>query len=87
MTPSRIKNWRLHNLSCGVQVFTGIVEHDERGRFDPGFHMRSSVIEYFDRDSGNLATQNTHYLMDMETENQDPFITEDLGDKVVGISY
>jgi len=87
MHESIIEEWQIHKMGDGQEVFTGTIVTDPKGRFNPGDHIRSSVIKSFNRFSGLLQTQNTSYLMDMATENQDKICTYDWGDGVLGLFY
>lgn len=66
-------------------MFSGTVVEDATGRWEVGWHMRSSMIVKIDREKGVIETLNTIYDVDMETENQDTF--PDLGNGVLGIFY
>jgi len=66
-------------------VFTGTVVDDPTGRWQPGYHMRSTYIVSFDRDTGIVESLNTMYKLDMETEGTD--IIPDLGRDVLKIFY
>ena len=94
-----IINWQLHHLSAPldkvkemipdfkmdeVVMFTGTVVHDPAGRFEDGWHMRSSIIVDFDKETGIVETENTIYKLEGE-EGGDTF--PDLGDGVMGIFY
>ncbi len=82
-----IKNWQLHTLSTRKQVFTGTIEHDERGRFKDGWHIRSSEILAFNKDTGVLFTNNSEYKMDRETEGMDEYFPKDMGNSILGVFY
>ena len=66
-------------------MFTGNVVDDPTGRWQPGFHMRSTYIINFDRETGVVETLNTMYKLDMNTEGMDTF--PDLGNGVLKIFY
>jgi len=66
-------------------MFTGIVVDDPTGRWHPGYHMRSTYIVNFDRETGIIETLNTMYKLDMKTEGMDTF--KDLGNGVLKIFY
>ena len=67
-----------------LMVFTGTVVDDPLGRWEPGFHMRSSLIMTLDRETGIVETQNTVYTLEGE-EGGDMF--EDMGRGVLSIFY
>jgi len=67
-----------------AMVFTGTVVDDPTCRWQPGFHMRSSLIMTLDRETGIVETQNTVYTLEGE-EGGDMF--EDLGRGVLNIFY
>lgn len=94
-----IKNWQTHTLSTDIEtarktrpelkedkvmVFTGTVVEDPTGRFQPGWHMRSSVIVHLDRENGVCETLNTIYHLEGE-EGGDVF--DDMGKGVLSIFY
>lgn len=66
-------------------MFTGTVKEDPTGRWESGFHMRSTYIVNLDRETGICETQNTIYKLDMKTEGQDTL--KDLGNDVLKIFY
>ncbi len=66
-------------------MFTGTVVDDPTNRWKPGFHMRSTYIINFDRETGVVETLNTMYKLDMNTEGMDTF--PDLGNGVLKIFY
>lgn len=80
-----IKNWQIHTLTTGDQLFTGTVVNDPTRRFEVGWHMRSSVIIDFIREVGLVETENSLYMLDISTENGDTF--GDLGNDVLKIWY
>lgn len=49
-----------------VMVFTGTIVEDPTGRWKPGFHMRSSLILNYDKETGIVETANTIYKLDGE---------------------
>jgi len=93
-----IKNWQVHNLSftkkqleavypgmnLKPQVVTGTVVHDPAGRWEPGHHMRSSLIVQIDRKNKILETKNTIYKL-AGKEGTDMF--KDSGDAVLKLFY
>ena len=98
-----ISLWQLHTLSVpveiahdnGIQVNTdncyilsGTVVTDPTGRWEPGFHMRSSIIlniEYNDDNTMTIETQNTIY--DVIGPEGDPVLGGDIGDNIIKIFY
>lgn len=66
-------------------MFTGTLVDDPTGRWQPGYHMRSTYFVSFDRKTGVVETLNTIYKLDMKTENMDRL--PDLGNAVLGIFY
>ena len=78
-----IKKWQIHNLSSGSQVLTGTVVVDNKGRWQPGMHMRSSLITR--REEDLVYTTNSLYLL--KGEAGDPVVGGDWGDKVATIFY
>ena len=93
-----ISHWQLHTLSATVEqaremgndvqtdkcyVLTGTVVEDPTGRWQAGFHMRSSLICAMDIEQGYVETQNTFYKLQGESGDVFP----DLGDGVGSITY
>ncbi len=66
-----------------VMCFTGTVVDDPTGRWEPGFHMRSSTICNLDRENGIIETFNTIYKV--KDEGGDIF--DDLGIGIKRIHY
>jgi len=66
-----------------VAMFTGTVKEDPTGRWQPGFHMRSSLILKLDRETGICETQNTIFKLEEEGEDCLP----DMGAAVLNIFY
>lgn len=67
-----------------VSVFTGTVVSDPTGRWEEGYHMRSSLILQFDEASGRVETQNTIYILEGEGGGD---IIGDIGRDVMRIFY
>jgi len=93
-----IDHWQLHKLSYSIDelcelgydiqmdagyILTGTVLEDPTGRWEVGFHMRSSMIVAFDLNKRIVETQNTIYKLG---ENKGDVIP-DLGDNVGSIFY
>lgn len=94
-----IKNWQVHHLTItpdqanemgyDVQmdeciVISGTVVDDPTGRWQPGFHMRTSMVRRLNRDARVCETQNTIYKLEGE-EGKD--CLPDLGDNIGKIFY
>jgi len=67
-----------------VAVFTGTVKTDPTGRWEVGWHMRSTLILKFDPETGMCETQNTMYKLEGK-EGGD--ILGDMGKNIMGIFY
>jgi len=67
-----------------VMVFTGTVVEDPTGRWQHGYHMRSTLILKHDKKTGIVETQNTIYKLEGE-EGGDIF--GDMGGAVMNIFY
>jgi len=67
-----------------AMVFTGTIVEDPTGRWEVGFHMRSSLILNFDKETGIVETRNTIYKL-LGEEGGDIF--GDLGANVAAIFY
>ena len=70
-------------LDPGPVMFTGTVEECITGRWNKGYHMRSSYIISIDREKDVIETMNTVYKV--MNEGGDTF--KDLGNGVLGIFY
>lgn len=96
-----IKGWQLHKLSfkkkdiekvypgAGAKpmVFTGSVVKDPTGRWQPGHHMRSSLIVKIEKINSNkhkVETLNTRYVLE-GPGNSD--VVPNLGNGVMSIFY
>ena len=95
-----IRNWQFHHLSITktqaiekygldiktdqVMVFSGTVVEDYAGRWNPGDHMRSSVITDYDPETGICETQKTIYVLEGEGGDD---VLPDLGDNIAKIYY
>jgi len=93
-----IKNWQVHNLTftkkqiekaypgmnLKPQVITGTVVHDPVGRWQPGYHMRTSLIVKIDRKKKIVETKNTIYKLEGK-EGTDMF--KDSGNAVLNLFY
>ncbi len=66
-----------------IMCFTGTVVDDPTGRWEQGFHMRSSTICHLDRENGIIETFNTIY----KVKNEGDDIFEDLGQGIKQIYY
>jgi hypothetical protein len=72
-----IKNWQLHKLNFSKahidlvypgenllpQLISGTVVNDPTGRWQPGYHMQSSLVRKLDREKGCVETRNTVYKL------------------------
>jgi hypothetical protein len=101
-----IKNWQIHTLSISKDklnelmpgddfeplILTGTVEKDFKGRWEKGYHMRSSIVKHFDKKNKIVQTKNSLYkLKGKQGDNiifdpADPD-KKDLGDFVLSIYY
>ena len=79
-----IKNWQIHNYDSNTQVLTGTVVEDFKGRWGPGMHMRSSVIDRITDDV--VYTANSIYLLEGK-EGDTVLGGGDWGRDVAGIFY
>jgi len=92
----KITKWFLHTLSVSMDVIreqrpdiktdkpyilTGYVVDDPTGRWQPGWHMRSSLVVEYDATTGRVETGNTIYHVVGES------VGDDLGDTVLSIFY
>jgi len=66
-------------------IVTGTVIEDKFGRFLPGFHFRSTYIILLDRTNNIIETENSIYLFDPKTENQD--VVPDMSNAVLTLFY
>jgi len=94
-----IKNWQLHTLSTDIKavrklqpdvkedkamMFTGTIVEDPSDRWKPGYHMRSSLILHFNRETGECETLNSLYRLEGEGGND---VVPDLGPGVLSLFY
>ena len=92
-----IENWQLHTLSDETRkvaieqygdnigkILTGMVKEDPTGRWNPGMHMKSSVVVAFD--GLTVETLNTKYRV-VGPRGEKILPKGDLGDFVCGIFY
>ena len=79
------KKFKEFNPDCkiGPMVFTGTVVEDKAGRWQPGFHMRSTLIVSINRKNNIIETINTIY----KVQNEGNDIIPDMGNAVLGIFY
>lgn len=81
-----VKNWQLHTLSGHYEgtlgkILTGTLVNDPTGRFQPGFHIRTSLVVSV---TGNrVETMNTVYHLHGPSGD----VFGDMGDAVLGIYY
>ena len=87
-----IKHWQLHTLSAKYQkayphtlgkILTGIVVEDPTGRWEPGMHMRSSLVVSFD----GLHVETLNSIYKVVGEAGDTTLGGDWGDKILGVFY
>lgn len=88
-----IKHWQLHTLSdkwntkgtLGV-ILTGTIAEDPTGKWEPGMHMRSSLLVSFEPSTSTVETLNSIYKLE-GPEGEKVLPKGDLGDFVLGIFY
>lgn len=95
-----ISHWQLHTLSPSPEqvreirpdvqterahILTGTVVEDPTGRWQPGFHMKSSLVIRYDKEQGIVETENTIYRL--QDPQGDTTLGGDLGDAVRSIFY
>ena len=90
-----IEHWQLHTLAAKapkeyniktdkVYMFTGTVKEVYSGPRKVGDHMRSSVILTFDKETGEVETQNSKYILVGKGGDD---VMPDLGPGVMSIFY
>lgn len=67
-----------------LMVFTGTVVEDPTERWQPGYHMRSTLVLKYNKKTGIVETQNSIYKLEGE-EGDD--VVGDMGAKVMSIFY
>lgn len=92
-----IEHWVLNTLSVPVEltkeqgieiktdkvyVLSGYVVEDPSGRFEPGWHFRSSIVIEVDTENGIVETNNSIYRLQGEAE-----AGADMGDLIMKIFY
>ena len=93
-----VNQWQIHNLDMNEgelielekleakpMVFTATVVDDPTGKWKPGYHMRSTLIKEWDKDTGIVKTMTKTYKL--EGEGGDPVTGNDWGNRVLGIFY
>ena len=95
-----VSHWQLHTLSATTEylhrvrpdckldkgyILTGTVVDDPTGKWEPGFHFRSTLVLSYDREQGILETANTIYRL--QDPQGDKFLGCDMGDGVAKITY
>lgn len=94
-----ITEWTLNTLSVapkeindfadmGVRtdkcyILSGYIKEDPTGRFEVGFHFRSSIVIDIDEDKGLVETQNTIYRLDGPADQG----IADMGDLIMKVTY
>jgi hypothetical protein len=84
MTPEQANQVGYDVQTDKCYILTGTVKEDSTGRWEPGFHMRSSLIVVMDLDEGIIETQNTIYKVEGP---QGEDVLPDIGDGVLGVFY
>ena len=93
-----IKDWQIHKLSftekqidkiypgqkAKPMIITGTVAEDPLGRWQSGYHMKTSLVVKLDRKNNTVETLNTIYKLTGE-EGKD--VLPDLGDNVMNVFY
>ncbi len=93
-----IKDWQTHTLSLTKEqinkvypgqkakpfIITGTIIEDALDRWQPGHHIRTSLVVKLDREKGTLETLNTTYKLTGE-EGKD--VLPNLGDSVMNVFY
>ena len=98
-----IKNWQIHTLSISEEkmkefypevigkprLFTGTVVFDPTGRWQPGYHMRSSlIVDLVDVDENTKSAETINTVYTLEGPEGDPAVgNKDLGDLAARITY
>ena len=93
-----IKNWQQHTINIAehlireqfpdcrldqVLIFTGTVINDESGRYDVGWHCKTSPAINYDRENGIVETRGSIYVLEGPSGDKFP----DLGAGVLKIFY
>jgi len=93
-----IKNWQIHTLSLTEEqlnkaypgqkakpmIISGTVVEDPVGRWEPGNHMRTSLIVNLDKKEGTVETLNTIYKLTGKECND---VLPNLGNAILNIFY
>lgn len=66
-----------------VYKLSATVVEDYLGRWQPGDHMRTSLVLSYDKETGRLETENTVYYLEGEPED----VLPDLGRGIDSIFY
>jgi len=92
-----IKNWTFNILSVPLEklremrpdvkvdkamILSGYVVEDPLCRWQPGWHMRSSLIISYDKENGIVETENTIYHVEGEESPE-----YNMGDLILNVFY
>lgn len=93
-----IKDWQVHTLSLTEEqlnkaypgqkakpmIISGTVVEDPVGRWEPGNHMRTSLIVNLDKKEGTVETLNTIYKLTGKEGND---VLPNLGNAILNVFY
>ncbi len=65
-------------------IITGTVKEDPSGRFEPGWHMRTTLLTILDEENGSCETRNSIYRLEGDNGYD---VMPDMGDAVLKIFY
>lgn len=65
-------------------IITGTVKNDPSGRFEPGWHMRTSLLTLFDEENGYCETRYSVYQLEGGNGSD---VMPDMGNAVLKIFY
>jgi len=82
ITKEKLKELRPDIVVDEAMILSGYVVEDPLGRWQPGFHMRSSIIIDIDRENGIIETENTIYHVQGEEKPEN-----DMGDSILRVFY
>jgi len=83
ITPERAAEMGVEGITTDkVYILSGTVKEDPTGRFEVGFHFRSSVVLEIDTENGIVETRNTIYRLHGESGG-----LGDMGDLILKVFY
>ena len=84
-TPEELANIGVEVRTDKVYILSGYVKEDPTGRFQPGWHFRSSPVVEIDAENGIVETRNTIYRIEGEANSENAL--PDMGNMIMKVFY